>query len=580
MAYDENSIWELTDVQSIQTNPGQFVRIDNEWLPTHLLEEALDNALDEALAGYANKISIDVNDNVVSIFDNGRGIPIGKIETVSSKLFSGGKFAGKKTAYEISCGLHGVGLVVIMALSDYYKVEVYRDKKHACFLWKDYKLINKEIESFAGKKPFSTSIQFVPSLKFWKSQNPDLKRIRERLRIASISLPNVELKLNNEVIKCSKDSYFKEIKKNEIDVLDDDIYFVSKKDKEIFEVTLQWSKSQVTPRMMSSVNLLPCKLGGTHVNIVYDMIRKYFSKKIEYANDAVVGLRGFVRLFIKDAKLGGQTKDKLVNSRKYFESFETDLKNQFEKWMRKHSETEQLLIDSFKKYRLKQDAVKMAPKTSNRLSISYTKLRDCTSKEGELFIVEGDSAAGGLVQSRDPKKHAIYPLKGVIPNVVTFSNIIKNKEIAELIEIVGCGREPNCDISKIRYNKIICTADADADGFHINSLLIMLFAVLMPKVIENHKLFILKTPLYAYVDKRKFIPIWSESELSNYSNQKSKIRRFKGLGELNPDQLGNLAFSKIRTLTSVSPTRNLKKMKELFKSVEQKKLLLEDKFVI
>jgi len=591
-SYSAKDIRVLEEVEHIQLNPGMYVGETSN--PVHLIEEVLDNALDEALGGHAKIIAvlIDTKKNVFSVLDDGRGIPISEDTpiVISSKLFSGAKFQDKKTAYEISSGLHGVGLVAVNALSSYYKVEVYRGKQHAEYIFKNAKLKQSKIEGFKGKAPFSTKIEFTPNKKYFETIEPDLKRIRKRLTTASAEMPNdiqFALVIDNE---------------KEVFQLDEVTHFVnsclteagnltattldSEKKPERFRVLFTYEdKGPITPKVISSVNLLPVDNGGTHFNCLADLFRDFFftkGKKYGYkfqANDSLFKLRAYLMLKIIEPKFSSQTKDKLTNRKTDFDRFMKDFRSQLETFATDNEEILKGYLNKFQEYRRVLDAQKMKTNGSGgrRASTQFTKLRDCTSREGELYIVEGESAGGSIIQSRDPRKHAVLPLKGKsIPNVTTKKNILDNKEVGELVRAIGTGIAPRFDLSKMRYQKIICATDADHDGNHIACLVTMVIAILLPDIIRDGRYFIAQTPLFAINEGKIFIPIWDEKQLEKVRNKGRKITRFKGLGELSPPQLKVcLLDEKTRNLIPVSYSENIEKLIKLFSSANEKRRLLE-----
>ena len=244
-------------------------------------------------------------------------------------------------------------------------------------------------------------------------------------------------------------------------------------------------------------------------------------------------------------------------------------------------QSEPMLIEymqRFQDYRVKLDSKKFV-KTNGagkRASTKFTKLRDCTSRQGELYIVEGDSAGGSIIQSRNPALHAILPLKGKsIPNVTTKKTILANKEVGELVKAVGAGVDSHFNINKMRYQKIICATDADHDGNHIACLVTMVIATLMPEVVKTGRYYIAQTPLFAINEKKAFIPLWNEEELEKARKDGRNITRFKGLGELSPKQLKVCLLDvKTRNLVPIKYSTDMPKLEKLFSSAEEKRKLV------
>jgi DNA gyrase subunit B len=583
--YSAKDVRVLDEVEHIRLNPGMY--IGDTTNPVHLIEEALDNALDEALAGHAKIVAvlIDTKKSEFTVLDNGRGIPIedNTPVTVSSKLFSGAKFQDKKSAYQISSGLHGVGLVAVNALSKEYIVEIYRNKTHAKYHFKNTKLFKKDINPYLERAPFSTKIQFTPDKQFFETLTPDFSRIRRRLTTASAELPD-DIKLvltiddSTEVFTLTIQDNFKSILNSE----PTSISLSATKGPEKFHALFAYDENGSTgQRIISSVNLLPVDGGGTHLLSFYDMLKDFFTtkgKKFGYSfqpNDSLMYLRAYLILNLIEPKFSGQSKDKLINRKTYFTPFINAIRNQLETL---DEDFVKSLLEKFQDYRRKIDAKKLIRNgsTSNRASTKYTKLRDCSSRLGELFIVEGDSAGGSIIQSRDPRRHAILPLKGKsIPNVTTKKDIIQNKEVTELIHAIGTGVGPHFDLTKLRYSKIVCATDADPDGAHIACLLTMVIAILLPELVKSGKYFIAQTPLFAINEKKFFKPIWNDEELKKAREDKRQIQRYKGLGEMNPSQLKVcLLDEQTRNLMAVSYSENIDDLIKLFSSPDEKRKLV------
>lgn len=588
--YTADDVRVLKEMEHIQLNPGMYVG-DTE-RPTHLLEECLDNALDEAQTGTATIIAVNINtkDNIYSVIDNGRGVPLSNNTpvTISSKLFSGAKFQDKKTAYEIASGLHGVGLVAVNALSDHYQIQVYRNGNHGIFTFQKGKLKTKSIKPFEGEVPFATKVEFKPTTGVFNNIVPDLDRIRRRLSTASAEMPtNITFVLNvddkREIFKLSLNDYFIEQCLQKDEPLTKTVLAKSYRKPETFNVMFTYAKSgTVTPRVFSSVNLLPVDTGGTHVNLFYDVLRGIFTtygKKLGYnfqPQDSLIGLRCYLKLSLKEPKFSGQTKEKLTNRKDSLEFYINQLRINLTAYFEKNKDELELLLQHFAEYRAKLDSKKIPVSTNGkRGSTKFTKLRDCTSKYGELFVAEGESAAGGLVDCRNPTKHAILPLKGKIPSAASAKDILKNKEIGELIGSLGTGVGPSFDIAGLKYSKVICATDADDDGHHIFALLTLALAILVPDVIKNGHYYYADTPLYAINEKNIFIPLWSEEELDTAKQENRHIMRIKGLGEMSPPQLKKVLIDDTRRLIQVQYTSDIVKMTKLFSDSSEKRKLLE-----
>lgn len=590
-SYTHKDIKSLTEIEHVRESAGMYIGIITN--PVHLVEEALDNALDEAISGYANiiGINIDTKTNICSIMDNGRGVPIENDTPIliSTKLFTGAKFNSSKTAYKIVAGKNGIGLITILALSDFYIIEIYRDKKHAKFIFENTKLKQKIIEDFTDTPPFSTKIQFKPDKKIFESLIPDIDRIRKRLLMASVELPNASLVLNvdkkSEVIKLTKEEFFKNHCLNEADEnISKIIDLCVREEGEKFEVKFCYSyEGSVAPRLVSSVNLLPVDNGGTHVNLFYDLLKDYFSSKTKKTdfkfqpNDILSGLRVYFSLELEKPDYASQSKDKLINRKDQLEKLTSKIKLELEKYFAKNPDSLTELLTFFDEYRKRLDSKKL--KTTNngkRASCKFTKLRDCTGQHGELFVVEGDSAGGGFIMCRDTKRHAVLPLKGKIPSILNKEDILKNNEINELISSLGTGVGPNFNLANLKYDKIICGVDPDADGGHIFCLMTIALAALVPEVITNGKFYLAKIPLYAVNKGKTFIPLWTPEEVTKYRNEGENLLRIKGLGELNPWQLKICCLDeKTRKLTRVEFSKDLKEIMNLFSDVNKKRELLK-----
>jgi len=563
-SYDDKHITTLSEIEHLRQNPNMYIGETER--PNHLLFEGLDNSLDEASAGYASLIGVivDQKQHIYTVSDNGRGIPIENkvIPTIATKLFSGGKFKKGQgnSAYGIAAGLHGIGLVAITALSDWVEITVYRDDKKAFYRFENAIMVKEEIISSPSKdRPFSTRIKFHPSKKIFEKLELDVSSIRERLKIASIHIPALKLVFivdgEKEIINCDIDEYFKtELLSGKINHVTPIFYLRKKiKDEEIL-IKFAWDTSVASsPKHSGCVNLLSVNQ-GTHINrtfIVFKNVFQQIAKKEKLTfqpQDCFVGLRCLTSLSLYEPAYNSQTKEKLSTSKAQLDHLYEDLENQLEQWMEKYPQVKEQLLTYFEGYRKglssKGSIVKGTSKISRFNQVIDSKLKDCTSHvvtNSELFVTEGSSAAGGLVQCRNTKYHAILGLKGKIPNLAgPKKDFLKNKEVVEIINSLGTGMEPDFHIDSLRYGKIIFATDADADGAHITTLLMVLFLKLVPKLLqEGTVVYRAVMPLYGTVVNKVFIPFYTHEELNSYKEQNpnAKIQRYKGLGEMNPDQL-------------------------------------------
>jgi len=562
--YDHNSITVLSELQHIRQNPGMYIGETER--PNHLLFEVLDNSLDEANAKHASLIGVfvDQKEHICTISDNGRGIPItgDVINTIATKLFSGGKFSkGQEgAAYGIAAGLHGIGLVAVTALSDWVEFIVYRDDKKVNYRFENAKLVNKStVDSPSDKRPFATQVSFKPGKKYFEKLEFDITPVRERLRIASVSIPHLKLILmeddKKEVIHYDMVKYFNEVLMDgETKNITPMLSISNKiKDEEI-TVKFAWDMNGGSPaKQHGCVNLLSVNQ-GTHINMVYTLFRDLF---VQYAKkeklsfqpqDCFVGFRAFTMISLYTPEYTSQTKEKLSTSKAKLDTLFNGMDKKLEQVLETNQELKNQLLSFFESYRkslsTNKSIIKGGKEVSRFNQVIDSKLKDCTTHnvdQSELFITEGSSAAGGLVQCRNTKYHAILALKGKIPNMAGGKkDFLKNKEVVEICNALGTGIEPNFDLEHIRYGKVVFATDADADGAHITTLLMVLFLKLVPGLIQpGVTVYRAIMPLYGAIKAGKFYPFYNDQELETFKkdNENIKVQRYKGLGEMNPDQL-------------------------------------------
>lgn len=597
--YDHTSIKVMEEIEHIQENAGMYIGDTGQ--ATHLITEAFDNAIDEAKAGYANIVAvyIDTKKKEYYVIDNGRGIPIENdtIKTVASKLFSGGKFnKGEGKVYEIASGRHGVGIVAITALSEYSTIEVYRDNKYAFYKWENANLVEDRHEDFRGTPKFSTRIGFRPNKKYFSLIDVDISYIKKRMKIASVHIPQLQLVLvvddKKEIINCDLNTYFKEdviLKETKNLTKPHDIKTKIKGE----ELLIRWCYSfegSPAPKQHGCVNLLSVDQ-GTHINKTADLFRdvfQEFSKKDKLhfnKNDSLVGFRCYTSIMLYNPEYSSQNKEKLSSAKSKLDPLYNKAETELRKYLNDNRELRNKLLSYFEAYRKRLDSSKSIIKTSGTVtrinSVIGSKLKDCTTHsidKSELYIMEGASAGGTLLNCRNPNVHAVLPLKGKIPNVAgQTKDFLKNEEIKEIINACGTGIEPDFHLNGLRYGKIIITCDADSDGNHISALLLVLFLKLTPKLIIEGKIYLAQMPLYGADYKKTFYPFYTEKEkeefIKKYPN--AQIMRFKGLGEMNDIQLEKCLLDvKTRKLKQIPSPKHPSEIFTIMTNPEEKRRLV------
>jgi len=588
----------MGEIEHIRKNTGMY--IGNSETPTRLLEELLDNALDEVQAGHCKKIAviIDTLTGKTTVVDDGRGLPFDMTLPVEKdppvlsciKLFTSGKFKKQDTdsAYKIASGLHGIGLVACNALSTEMTIEICIKSKKGIYSFVNGKFVDRVEEKVDSKKhPFSTSITIIPDSNYFASVIPNIDYIQERLSIACCDYSDLVVMLQVDdkktVIKGNEDKLvFEYLSKS----CDDWLRVEETKGDESCLIRLGWdSKLPTTPKYFTSVNLARVH-DGAHVvklnNVLKTVFQTYAKKqKLTFLpEDCLVYLRAYINLKIITTSFEAQIKVRLGTKS------DLSIMNGLESQIRKYLDNNSKLLDELlHRFQLHRDTIsnkKITKQSGNKKRgfSNFTKLRDCTKPGGELLISEGDSAAGGLIQTRNPEIHAILPLKGVIPNALKKKDILNNVEIKEIIQAMGCGVNKDCDVNALRYKKIIICTDADPAGHFISSLLISMFLYLVPKVLKNGNIYVCNTPLYGHGYGNKFVPIWTNEELEICRNDGKHIRRFKGLGEFDPKELYKFTLDKkSRTLIKVEWPENDKVVDMIFdlvsSSSERRELMFD-----
>ena len=591
-SYDSKDIKILEGLEAVRKRPAMYIGSTGPNGLHHLIWEVVDNSVDEAMAGRCSKITISLEKNgSVTVEDDGSGIPvkphpktkISALTTVLTTLHAGGKF--ESGAYTVSGGLHGVGISVVNALSTFVKVQVQRDGH---FWNQEFDLGKPKTKIKRGKvsKKTGTKVNFLadPEI-FDETQTYDYGIVAERLRQTAFLNKGLKIVLtDNRVKPPTKEEYhykgglvdFVEYLNEGYETLHSKIisFTDQTKDSEI-EVALQW-KNEDDVTVKSFANNIHTLEGGTHEEGLRTAVTKAindFAKKRNLHSDISLtgddireGMTGVVSIRVKDPQFEGQTKTKLGNT-EMKSRVQVLINEEFPKWLSKNTKDGRAIVERCALAAKARMSAKKARELTKRKSILETsglpgKLADCSSKdptESELFIVEGDSAAGPAKQARESRTQAILPIRGKIINVqkVTENRALQNEEISSLIKAIGTGIKSEYNGDESRYDKIIFLTDADVDGAHIRTLLLTFFFKFMPGLIEQGKVYIVEPPLYRAKSSGGVNYLKDDDELEKFKkenkNKKFDISRFKGLGEMNAGELWDTAMNpESRTLIKVT----------------------------
>lgn len=571
MSYSADNIKVLNDIEHIQLRSGMYIGEAND--PRSLFSEMFDNAMDEVSAGHSTElvVEVDTQENRYTVHDFGRGIPHGKkklengeekevVEVLMTVANSGGKF--DNNSYNYSAGLNGVGMTVTNALSQEFKIITRRSGKYVEAVAHGSATV--ELKRGKTSEHSGTSASFIPNKKYFHSVKIPHEFILHRCKIASALGFRARFILDGEEQKtdCTIFDLITEEDSKVVSYVDIPEILVKNEAGESMKVAMRYT-SDTKDRYFGYTNLLYNYLGGTHVQVLSktiisvweNLIAKYKNLKpaVELKpSDYLVGLRGICAVFISHTEFSSQTKEKLVVNKAYFETLMAAFSKAFTKYLTDNITVAQQLIKRFEEFRIAQNALLSRKEISSLIKINedtsdnirrrsvVSKLVECTSKKRsgtELFIVEGNSALGPYLYVRDKETQAVLPIRGKILNT-TYKNIkevIQNKEICDIANSIGCGIGTACDASKSRYDKIILSADADPDGKQINCLLIALFVNLFPDMIKQGRVYISVPPLYCWGDSAKTYG-WC-NKVEEIPASAKDVHRFKGLGEMNNDQL-------------------------------------------
>lgn len=589
--YTASDIQVLTGLDPVRKRPGMYIGSTGPKGLHHLVYEVVDNSIDEALAGICDTIIVTIyQDGSVSVEDNGSGIPVeihpqtGKstVETVLTILHAGGKF--NNSAYKVSGGLHGVGVSVVNALSEWLVAKVRRDGME--YMQRFEKgIATTELQPIGNSSLTGTTIHFKPDSEIFETIEFSLETLEFRFREMAFLNKGIKIIIYDERVDHYKEFYYEGgiksfvqfINKNKTPLHKDVIYFEGEKDGTLVELAMQYTDAY-SETILSFANNINTIDGGTHLSglrsaltrVMNEYGRKYNFLKEKDDNlageDAREGLTAVLSVKLSEPQFEGQTKGKLGNSetRSIVESLTVEFLNSY---LEENPKDGKLILDKAINSQRAREAARKARDLTRKRSIldSITlpgKLADCQSsdiKETEVYLVEGDSAGGSAKQGRDRRFQAILPLKGKIMNVekARLDKILGYEEIRSMITAFGTGIGSEFNIEKLRYGKIIIMTDADVDGAHIRTLLLTFFFRYMKELIDGGHIYIAQPPLYKVTKGRKEAYCYSDKELDDFLNEVGRsnysIQRYKGLGEMNADQLYDTTMDpNTRTLLKVT----------------------------
>ena len=578
--YGADQIQILEGLEAVRKRPGMYIGSTSSRGLHHLVYEIVDNSVDEALAGYCDHIQVFINpDNSITVIDNGRGIPVGinhkaglpAVEVVFTVLHAGGKFGGG--GYKVSGGLHGVGASVVNALSDWLEVEIcHEGKVYRQRYEKGHVVYKLKVVDECDPEKTGTKVTFLPDETIFEDTVFDYDTLKQRFREMAFLTKGLRISLTDLRDEEPKERVFhyeggiKEfvqyLNRSKTPLYEQIIYSEGTKDNVEVEVAMQHNDSY-TDNTYGFVNNITTPEGGTHVVGFRNAITKTFN---DYARknkllkdsepnlsgeDIREGLTAIISVKIEDPQFEGQTKQKLGNSEARG-AVDSIVSSQLQIFLEQNPAIGKSIVEKSVMAQRAREAARKARDLTRRKSALEGmslpgKLADCSDKDPskcEIYIVEGDSAGGSAKTARDRATQAILPLRGKILNVekARLDKIYGNAEIKAMITAFGTGIHDDFDISKLRYHKIIIMTDADVDGAHISTLLLTFLYRFMPELIKQGYVYLAQPPLYKLEKNKKVWYAYSDEELAKIisevgRDQNNKIQRYKGLGEMDAEQL-------------------------------------------
>lgn len=592
LSYDQGAIQVLEGLDPVRKRPGMYIGSTDERGLHHLVTEVVDNSIDEALAGYCDKIIVSIEkDGSCKVIDNGRGIPTGiipkegksAVEVVLTKLHAGGKFGG--SGYKISGGLHGVGVSCVNALSEWLEATVYQNGKIYKQIF-NRGIAQRPLQEVGTTDRTGTTIQFYPDPEIFETLDFNYDTMKIRLRELAYLNRGLTIQLIDRREDPARDETFhyeggivqfvESLNKNKETVFPEVIYFDESYENGEVEIAMQYNDSY-SETIFAFANNINTEEGGTHLEGFKNSLTKIINDYGKNNNilkgdeklsgdDVREGLTAVISVKLTNPQFEGQTKTKLGNS----EMRTVVAKAMAEglgSYLEEHpKEAKDLIMKGVLAQKAREAARNARDLARRKSALESTtlpgKLADCSDKDPslcEIYLVEGDSAGGSAKMGRDRRFQAILPLRGKILNVekARLHKVLENEEIKTMITAFGAGIKEDFDESKLRYNRIICMTDADVDGSHIRILMLTFFFRFMRPLIENGHVYIAQPPLYKVTKGKTVKYCYSDDELNEYldsvGRKGNEIQRYKGLGEMDPEQLWETTMDpKSRTLLRVN----------------------------